>query len=42
VVLLLTLFLLSLAARVEKAMNYGGQAVGRAGGRVVGMTGDEK
>jgi spermidine/putrescine transport system permease protein len=42
VVLLLTLFLLSLASRVERAMNYGGQAVGRAGGRVVGMTGDEK
>jgi spermidine/putrescine transport system permease protein len=42
VVLLLTLVLLSLASRVERAMNYGGQAVGRAGGRVVGMTGDEK
>jgi len=42
VVLLLTLFLLSLASRVERAMNYGGQAVGRAGGRVVGIAGDEK
>ena len=37
VVLLLTLFLLWLANRVEMAMNYGGQAVGRAGGRVVGL-----
>ena len=42
VMLALTLFLLSLAARVERAMNYGGQAVGRAGGRVVGMAGDQK
>ena len=42
VMLLLTLFLLSLAGKVERAMNYGGQAVGRAGGRVVGMGGDEK
>ena len=36
VVLLLTLFLLWLANRVETAMNYGGQAVG---GRVVGRSG---
>jgi spermidine/putrescine transport system permease protein len=42
IVLLLTLFLLWLANRVEVAMNYGGRAVGRAGGRVVGMAGDEK
>ena len=33
VVLLLTLFLLWLANRVETAMNYGGQAGGRTGGR---------
>ena len=31
IVLLLTLFLLWLANRVETAMNYGGQAVGRRG-----------
>jgi spermidine/putrescine transport system permease protein len=37
IVLLLTLFLLWLANRVETAMNYGGQAVGRAGGRTVGL-----
>jgi spermidine/putrescine transport system permease protein len=41
VVLLLTLFLLWLAGRVERAMNYGGQGepgTGRqAGGRVVGL-----
>jgi spermidine/putrescine transport system permease protein len=42
IVLLLTLFLLWLANRVEMAMNYGGQAVGRAGGRVVGIAGDAK
>jgi spermidine/putrescine transport system permease protein len=42
VVLALTLFLLSMASRVERAMNYGGQAVGQAGGRVVGMGGDKK
>src|SRR3954469_2833596 len=42
VVLALTLFLLSLAARVERTMNYAGQTVGRAGGRVVGMTGEDK
>jgi len=46
VVLLLTLFLLWLAGRVESAMNYGGQAekqiVGQAGGRVVGLTGDQQ
>lgn len=50
VVLLLTLFLLWLANRVETAMNYGGLAVGRtggqaiapAGGRVVGVGGLEK
>src|SRR3954447_3348289 len=39
VVLIMTLVLLSLAARVERAMNYGGQTVGRAGGRVVGIAG---
>ena len=42
VVLLLTLFLLWLANRVETAMNYGGRPVGRAGGRVVGLAGEEK
>jgi spermidine/putrescine transport system permease protein len=50
VVLLLTLFLLWLANRVERAMNYGGQGGGRtgaqavapAGGRVVGVGGLEK
>ena len=46
VVLLLTLFLLWLASRVEAAMSYGGQAVGagdpaisQAGGRLVGIAG---
>jgi spermidine/putrescine transport system permease protein len=46
VVLLLTLFLLWLAGRVESAMNYGGQAdkriVGQAGGRVVALTGNQE
>jgi spermidine/putrescine transport system permease protein len=46
VVLLLTLFLLWLAGRVESAMNYDGQAdrrtVGQAGGRVVGLTGSQQ
>jgi spermidine/putrescine transport system permease protein len=42
VVLLMTLFLLWLANRVETAMNYGGQAGGRAGGQVVvGRTGGQ-
>ena len=41
IVLLLTLFLLWLANRVETAMSYG-QTVGRAGGRVVGMAGDAR
>jgi spermidine/putrescine transport system permease protein len=44
VVLLLTLFLLWLANRVEAAMVYGGEtagkAVGQAGGRVVGLSGN--
>ncbi len=39
VVLLLTLFLLWLANRVERAMNYGGQAVGRTGGQAVAPAG---
>ena len=39
VVLLLTLFLLWLANRVESAMNYGGQADGRTGGRSVAVPG---
>jgi len=42
IVLMLTLFLLWLANRVETAMNYGGQSVGRAGGRIVGVTGDAR
>jgi spermidine/putrescine transport system permease protein len=42
VVLALTIFLLWLASKVESRMNYGGPAVGRAGGRVVGIAGDEK
>src|SRR3954453_1694613 len=42
VVLLLPLLLLWLANRVETAINYGGQAVGRAGGRVLGIAGEEK
>jgi len=42
IVLLLTLFLLWLANRVETAMNYGGQAVSQAGGRTVGLPGGEK
>jgi spermidine/putrescine transport system permease protein len=42
IVLLLTLALLTLASRVERAMNYGGQAVGQAGGRVVGVSGEDK
>jgi spermidine/putrescine transport system permease protein len=43
IVLLMTLFLLWVANRVETAMNYGGQAVGRAGGQVVvvGRTGGQ-
>jgi spermidine/putrescine transport system permease protein len=39
VVLALTLFLLSLANRVERAMNYGGEADGRSGGQAVGRIG---
>ncbi len=39
VVLLLTLSLLWLANRVERAMNYGGQADGRAGGQMAGGVG---
>jgi spermidine/putrescine transport system permease protein len=39
IVLLLTLFLLWLANRVETAMNYAGQTVGQAGGRTVGLSG---
>jgi spermidine/putrescine transport system permease protein len=42
VVLALTIFLLWLASKVESRMNYGGPAVGRAGGRVVGIGGDTK
>ena len=42
VVLLMTLFLLWLANRVETAMNYGGQVGGRPGGQVVvGRTGGQ-
>jgi spermidine/putrescine transport system permease protein len=41
VVLALTIFLLWLASKVESRMNYGGPAVGRAGGRVVGIGGDK-
>jgi spermidine/putrescine transport system permease protein len=37
VMLALTIFLLWLANQIEKRMSYGGQAVGRAGGRVVGL-----
>jgi spermidine/putrescine transport system permease protein len=37
VMLGLTIFLLWLANQVERRMSYGGQAVGRAGGRVVGL-----
>jgi spermidine/putrescine transport system permease protein len=37
VMLALTIFLLWLANQVERRMSYGGQAVGRAGGRVVGL-----
>jgi spermidine/putrescine transport system permease protein len=39
VVLALTLFLLSLANRVERAMNYGGEADGRSGGQAIGRIG---
>ena len=46
VVLLLTLFLLWLAGRVERAMNYGGQGKRgtgvQAGGRVVGLAADRE
>jgi spermidine/putrescine transport system permease protein len=42
VVLALTIFLLWLANKVETRMNYGGPAVGRAGGRVVGIAGDKE
>jgi spermidine/putrescine transport system permease protein len=46
VVLALTLVLLWLAGRLESAMNYGGQPdkriVGQAGGRVVGLTGNQQ
>jgi spermidine/putrescine transport system permease protein len=39
IVLLLTLFLLWLANRVETAMNYGGEPVARAEARAVGLAG---
>lgn len=39
IVLLLTLFLLGLANRVETAMNYGGEVLGAPGGRVVATAG---
>jgi spermidine/putrescine transport system permease protein len=42
VMLGLTIFLLWLANLVERRMSYGGQAVGRAGGRVVGLAEGEK